>query len=201
MCFYLHEIGVTYGLLYLYPMHGNHGNSRKMEGLFFNLIENNNLAALEKSIKSIDINQHQLLHRTCRLYTGNELMVKTLLANGADPNKQTMAGSTPLHYVSVGNGFKTDVVQLLITHGALVNTRDAVGQTPLDLAMFHRRDPVAKFLWNRGGRQHRMSIPSWFQPYIDERNLMRQRVIVVLAIIKPRDIGRLIGKLIWSTVN
>eukprot|EP00409_Alexandrium_fundyense_P004103 CAMPEP_0185902206 /NCGR_PEP_ID=MMETSP0196C-20130402/1481_1 /TAXON_ID=2932 /ORGANISM="Alexandrium fundyense, Strain CCMP1719" /LENGTH=150 /DNA_ID=CAMNT_0028621009 /DNA_START=45 /DNA_END=494 /DNA_ORIENTATION=- len=56
--------------------------------------------------------------------------VKALLAARADPNFRDYEQRCPLH-VAAGTGKSLEVLQLLIDHGADVNTADCWGQTSL----------------------------------------------------------------------
>ncbi|XP_065659311.1 26S proteasome non-ATPase regulatory subunit 10 isoform X3 [Hydra vulgaris] len=53
---------------------------------------------------------------------GRDLIVKELLRNSADPNKQTSTGCTALHYAASKNRY--EIAQLLITSEADVNIQD-----------------------------------------------------------------------------
>ena len=64
---------------------------------------------------------------------GNLEMVRKLLEKGADPNLQNINGTgTLLHYAVAFT--KADIVQELITKGALVNTEDNLKESPLHVA-------------------------------------------------------------------
>jgi ankyrin repeat protein len=79
------------------------------------------------------------------------LVLKVLLANGADPNRPTKVGvetgsfmrdcrtrgETPLHRAAAfGNA---EAIQLLLDAGAVIDARDAHGDTPLSWASWHLR--------------------------------------------------------------
>jgi ankyrin repeat protein len=54
------------------------------------------------------------------------------------------AGSTPLHLAAAGN--HKDVCELLISHGAVANAKDAADETPADRAAEAGFDELAAFL-------------------------------------------------------
>lgn len=56
------------------------------------------------------------------LYMKDQSMAKSLIESGADVNKRTPYGTTPLDR-AVGAGLK-DIVELLIEKGAEINTQD-----------------------------------------------------------------------------
>jgi ankyrin repeat protein len=80
-----------------------------------------------------------------------DLVLKVLLANGADPNRPTKAGvetgafmrdcrtkgETPLHRAAAFGTAET--IQLLLDAGAVLDARDASGDTPLSWASWHLR--------------------------------------------------------------
>lgn len=82
---------------------------------------------------------------------GHELVVKVLLAAGADPNRETKPGSetgafmrdvrnrgeTPLHRAAAFCSETT--VQMLLDAGANVEAKDVNGDTPLSWGSWHRR--------------------------------------------------------------
>jgi ankyrin repeat protein len=79
------------------------------------------------------------------------LVLKVLLANGADPNRTTKVGvetdafmrdcrtrgETPLHRAAAFGD--AEAIQLLLDAGALIDARDAYGDTPLSWASWHLR--------------------------------------------------------------
>ncbi|KAL7960442.1 ankyrin repeat-containing domain protein [Trichoderma compactum] len=57
-----------------------------------------------------------------------EILVKVLLAAGADPNVRTDKGNTPMH---IANPEKPQLLDMLVEYGADVNAVNAWGRTPL----------------------------------------------------------------------
>ena len=57
-------------------------------------------------------------------------VIKLLLHEGADVNRQNNRKDTPLHYAARYN--YTEVARLLIQNGADVNIRNYLNKTPLD---------------------------------------------------------------------
>lgn len=87
------------------------------------------------------------------------LVLKVLLANGADPNRMTIAGvetdsfmrdcrtkgETPLHRAAAFGD--AEAIQLLLDAGARVDAKDANGDTPLSWASWHLRPrPILRML-------------------------------------------------------
>ena len=82
---------------------------------------------------------------------GHDLVVRVLLANGADPNRTTIPGvetgafmrdcrtrgETPLHRAAAFASEET--VQLLLDAGARVDVKDANGDSPLTWGSWHLR--------------------------------------------------------------
>jgi ankyrin repeat protein len=91
------------------------------------------------------------------------LVLRVLLANGADPNRATKVGvetgsfmrdcrtrgETPLHRAAAfGNA---EAVQLLLDAGAVIDARDANGDTPLSWASWHLRPGAILRMLCHGG--------------------------------------------------
>lgn len=68
---------------------------------------------------------------------GDAELVRSLLAQGADPNATDDAGWTPLHFAAQDHA--VEVVRLLIQAGAALDPRDSHGNTPLCKAVFNSR--------------------------------------------------------------
>ena len=97
--------------------------------------------------------------KSYQMYLG---LTKTLLAKGADVNVKRKTGSmindskpyrdksgdTVLHKVvrSYSERHASEVANLLISNGALINERNIRGQTPLDEALSNQRNKTADFL-------------------------------------------------------
>lgn len=86
-------------------------------------------------------------------------VLKVLLARGADPNRATKAGvetdsfmrdcrtqgETPLHRAAAFGD--AEAIQLLLDAGAIIDARDAHGDTPLSWASWHLRPrPILRML-------------------------------------------------------
>jgi ankyrin repeat protein len=91
--------------------------------------------------------------------TAHDLVLKVLLAAGANPNRATKAGvatgafmrdcrtrgETPLHRAAAFGGEET--IQMLLDAGAAKDARDAYGDSPLSWASWHLRpDPILRRL-------------------------------------------------------
>ena len=81
-------------------------------------------------------------------YNVNIDVLKYLIAQGADVNRQTDAHSTPLHYAAVRNS-NIAVSEYLIEKGADINIKNVYGVTPLHLAARFSTD-VTKCLIDNG---------------------------------------------------
>ncbi len=88
-------------------------------------------------------------------------IVKTLLANGADPNKKDWEGWRPLMAAASGVSHADgrdkeplclEIVQLLIDNGADVNARGKRGQTALKYAKSALHENVAELLIQHGAK-------------------------------------------------
>jgi len=74
------------------------------------------------------------------IYMKDEGKARSLIEGGADVNKRTPYGLTPLDRV-VSRGFR-DIAKLLIDKGANVNAKDNWDWTPLHSAVYHSREMV-----------------------------------------------------------
>ena len=104
-------------------------------------------AAIFLLLNDADINSIGLRTTALSEAGGNYMMNKLLLANGADTEiKIGGARNTVLHKASLMGRIK--IVDLLINSGANVNSRDYLGQTPLDKAL----GKAASLLRKHGGK-------------------------------------------------
>ena len=71
-------------------------------------------------------------------------VVRYLLNNGADVNKQNSWGVTALHWASFRN--YTDVMRILLKHGARKDIKDKHGRTPIDVARLWNKKEAADLL-------------------------------------------------------
>jgi ankyrin repeat protein len=81
---------------------------------------------------------------------GHTEAVRLLADRGSKVNASQHGGWTALHGAAqAGN---REIVEILIAHGADVNARAENNQSPLDLALLHKRDNVAALLEELGAR-------------------------------------------------
>jgi ankyrin repeat protein len=86
--------------------------------------------------------------------------VRWLLAQGADPNLTDPAGRTALH-VSVGAGFRTEVLAWLLAAGADVEAKDSAGRSAPDLARVKGHSKATEMMRARARAQNgALSTPS-----------------------------------------
>ena len=88
--------------------------------------------------------------------SGDVQMMSVLLARGADVNRRTSSGMTPLLYSASPARRKSArdglaAAQLCLEHGADVNAADGTGQTPLHLAV-GTSDDLVTYLASHGAR-------------------------------------------------
>ena len=95
-------------------------------------------------------------------------LTKVLLVKGADVNVKRKTGSmikddepyrdksedTVLHQVvrSYSEKHAMEVAKLLITHGASIDERNIIGNTPLDEALLNKRSKTAEYLREHGAK-------------------------------------------------
>lgn len=83
------------------------------------------------------------------IYKRDTARVMALIIDGADVNKATASGDTPLILAVAFHG-PTEIVNLLLEHGADVNKATASGNTPLLAAAFNGRTEIVKLLLAHG---------------------------------------------------
>ncbi|UYV68527.1 hypothetical protein LAZ67_6000048, partial [Cordylochernes scorpioides] len=93
------------------------------------------------------------------LNTQQHFAVKELLESGADINKKSISGNSPLHLAaSKGN---QDLVQYLVEAGADVNSLNDSRQSPLHSAIIRRKLSTASYLIDAGADVNIKDIGNW----------------------------------------
>jgi hypothetical protein len=82
---------------------------------------------------------------------GNLEQVRQLIEDGANVDEENTQGLTPLHLIAL-NG-RTDLAELLLDHGAVVNQRESyTGKlTPMAMALLMGYDDLVEVMSERGG--------------------------------------------------
>jgi len=83
-----------------------------------------------------------LLHKAA--FLGLDEAIRTMLAEGADPNERDQNGETPIHKAAREGHY--DATKVLIEYGADVNAVNASGMTPLHWVALNGRTAVAELL-------------------------------------------------------
>jgi ankyrin repeat protein len=92
-----------------------------------------------------------LLHYTA--LHGDADTTRMLLDKGANPNTvERQRGLTPLHCAALRRGKKT-VAEMLLAHGANMDTRDWDGKTPLSLAKENGHTEIVELLRKHGAKE------------------------------------------------
>jgi ankyrin repeat protein len=133
---------------------------------------------------------------------------------GANVNARDRFGWTALHISSQRDSDShVAVAHTLLDTGAIVDTIDNRGKTPLHWALAKGRDNVARMLLDRGANILTVKldegIPSWVNLFIESRQRCRCVAIIIIGVHKyhctnitgnnDNNVMRLIGKHIWST--
>lgn len=77
-------------------------------------------------------------------------IARMLLAKGANPNLRDQSGIAVFHVVAITG--QIDLAEMLLKHGADVNAKDDSGKTPLAHAVASKKDAMAAWLREHGGR-------------------------------------------------
>ena len=70
------------------------------------------------------------------------LFMQLLLGHVANPNARDNCGSTPLHSLIDGYAGTAEATHLLLKYGAITDSEDNEGRTPLQLALEHDRQDI-----------------------------------------------------------
>lgn len=76
--------------------------------------------------------------------------VDFLLENGADVNKASYQGYTPLHWTVLQSDGKLSMVKRLVEAGADINAVDSYGNTPFFYAVKYERQAMTEYLLKKG---------------------------------------------------
>ncbi|XP_045616246.2 uncharacterized protein [Procambarus clarkii] len=87
-----------------------------------------------------------VLHRAS--HHGHDLIVRLLLAAGAEVNRQDVVGNTPLH--AAAQAGHNRVVKILLGHGARLEATSKSGMTPLHRAASKGKELTCNLLLRRG---------------------------------------------------
>jgi ankyrin repeat protein len=82
--------------------------------------------------------------------SGNEVVVRTLLALGSDIEERASEGKTPLAHAILDN--QDAIVKLLLEKGADMEVRDDQNRTPLAHAVLHNREAIIALLLEKGAK-------------------------------------------------
>ena len=81
-------------------------------------------------------------------YDGNFDLVRSLIAEGADPNATNEYGETGV-MVAAENGYDA-IIEFLLDNGAKINAKDKDGDTALDIARYYGHQSTTDYLLERG---------------------------------------------------
>ena len=71
-------------------------------------------------------------------------VIRLLLQNGANANKQSRFGSTPVHWAAMGNS--TESIAVLVEYGASINIKNNDGRKPIDVARRLNKEAAVRML-------------------------------------------------------
>lgn len=97
----------------------------------------------------------QYWSRTCENYKPGELckVLSLLFNSGANPNAETF-GTRAIHKICSTWFFDMNPLYLLIERGAILDSRDTMGETPLHKACYHRNVAAIRVLLEHGANVH-----------------------------------------------
>ena len=79
---------------------------------------------------------------------GHLLVVKYLIARGANIEAQDLQGVTALHYAAKNNHLQ--IVQYLVDHGAKPEVKNSLGNNAIDYAKMNHHLKVAQYMQGHG---------------------------------------------------
>jgi ankyrin repeat protein len=97
-------------------------------------------------------------------------LMRICLTMGANPNARNAYSrhKTPLHFAAKAGNI--EMAEILLDHGAGINTRDRLGRTPLDLAQDAQNTQTTELLLSRGAKHSFLSYQfgqfGWFTNFL-----------------------------------
>jgi ankyrin repeat protein len=184
----------------------------------FDLARSGKLEKLRCLLKAKNVNDLDTIGRTVlhwAAFGGNVDCVKLCLEMGAEASVHDVSGWTPLHFAQTYT-FVVNLSIVLVDAGALVDSTESNGWTPLCYAIRSKRGAIARMLIDRGAQISNVKldkflpdIPDWITAFIASRSNCRRAAIIIIGnhkfhrtiITGNNDINvlRLISKHIWST--
>jgi len=83
-------------------------------------------------------------------YKNNSELISLLISKGAQTDIQNNEGNTPLHCAVIES--KTDSVKALLVNQIILNIKNNLNQTPLDIALKSRNEMLVKLLKDYGAK-------------------------------------------------
>ncbi|CAG5129212.1 unnamed protein product [Candidula unifasciata] len=150
---------------------------------------------MSKKLRKEWLEDRALIALCLAAHRGHEDLVVSLIEYGADVNKQTATGKTPLHFASaVGN---SKIVNTLLQHGADINAEDHSGNTALSVSERFGHQICSRtlfqFQWQQRAKNLKPSknIPLLAHQYFDSNLPVWKRgtsaQIYVSKILKPGE--------------
>uniref|UniRef100_A0A2P2I0H6 Ankyrin repeat protein RF_0381 n=1 Tax=Hirondellea gigas TaxID=1518452 RepID=A0A2P2I0H6_9CRUS len=95
-----------------------------------------------------NVNARCKIERTPLMVNNSYSILNILLQNDSDTNAADVDGYTPLHHCAISN--KPQFLRVLTLHGARINTRCNLGNTPLQIAIRSRSVDCVNYLLSKG---------------------------------------------------
>ncbi|XP_053125830.1 ankyrin repeat and protein kinase domain-containing protein 1 [Hemicordylus capensis] len=110
---------------------------------------------------------------------GNVGKVKLLLTQGADVNRRTTCGYTPLILAVLKRSL--EIISLLINHGADINRTDEEGWSPLHFVAQNGDDRIARLLLDHKANTDAQELEGWTSLHLASQNNFENVVRVLLS--------------------
>lgn len=121
---------------------------------YFNAVRNGNLNEIKKFVNNNGLTAENGYALLCVSIKNNRKEItKFLIESGAKVNthiinKRKKLSDTPLHHAAK-NGH-TDIIELLLSHGANIHAKNEYGGTALQTAVYHKQLAIIELLLQRG---------------------------------------------------